>query len=377
MASMFNGLRALTSLDLSNFNTSQVTKMNCMFWECYALTSLDVTSFNTSKVTDFGLMFCYCQKMTSLDVSNFNTDMATNMQRMFQNCELLTTLNLSSFNTSKVTNMWGMFDDCYAMTTIYVGNGWNTDAVTSSDYMFLSCRNLVGGKGTTYDSDHLDKAYAHIDGGPSNPGYFTKKVSLDEALNVAGGNVHFVSTGDYPWETVQEGSRVYAMSGNAGVKSSVSEMTATVTVDKASTLSFDFKAWGEGSGSQYYDKCAFYINNEEKLKYAAYQNDWETYSTDLEPGTYTLKWSYSKDSSVNPTGDYFAVDNVAITSGSGLRGDVDGNGNVTIDDVTALIDYLLGSNSNINQQGADADQSGSITIDDVTALIDYLLTGHW
>jgi hypothetical protein len=60
-----------------------------------------------------------------------------------------------------------------------------------------------------------------------------------------------------------------------------------------------------------------------------------------------------------------------------LRGDVDDSGNVSIDDVTALIDYLLGSNPGVNLQNADADQSGNISIDDVTALIDYLLTGHW
>lgn len=33
----------------------------------------------------------------------------------------------------------------------------------------------IGGKGTEYDDDHIDKTYAHIDGGVSNPGYFTKK----------------------------------------------------------------------------------------------------------------------------------------------------------------------------------------------------------
>lgn len=59
-----------------------------------------------------------------------------------------------------------------------------------------------------------------------------------------------------------------------------------------------------------------------------------------------------------------------------VRGDADGDGKVTIDDVTTLIDYLLGG-SNISIQGADADLNGSITIDDVTTLIDYLLSGRW
>jgi hypothetical protein len=39
--------------------------------------------------------------------------------------------------------------------------------------MFTDCVNLVGGAGTAYDSNHIDYTYAHIDGGTSNPGYFT------------------------------------------------------------------------------------------------------------------------------------------------------------------------------------------------------------
>ncbi len=34
---------------------------------------------------------------------------------------------------------------------------------------------MLGGKGTAFDADHVDAAYAHIDGGPSNPGYFSEK----------------------------------------------------------------------------------------------------------------------------------------------------------------------------------------------------------
>ena len=60
------------------------------------------------------------------------------------------------------------------------------------------------------------------------------------------------------------------------------------------------------------------------------------------------------------------------------RGDVNGDNDVTISDVTALIDYLLSGNaSGINLDAADCDQNNSVTISDVTALIDYLLSGSW
>ena len=61
-----------------------------------------------------------------------------------------------------------------------------------------------------------------------------------------------------------------------------------------------------------------------------------------------------------------------------IKGDVDGDGNVNISDVTTLIDYLLsGDASGLNLAGADCDQGGSVNIADVTALIDYLLSGSW
>ena len=57
-----------------------------------------------------------------------------------------------------------------------------------------------------------------------------------------------------------------------------------------------------------------------------------------------------------------------------LLGDVNNDGKVSIDDVTALIDYLLGTNvENFNEEAADVDVNGKISIDDVTALIDMLL----
>ena len=61
-----------------------------------------------------------------------------------------------------------------------------------------------------------------------------------------------------------------------------------------------------------------------------------------------------------------------------MIGDVNNSGDVTIADVTALIDYLLsGDASNINLAAADCNNSGDVTIADVTALIDYLLSGTW
>ena len=173
--SMFESCNNLTGLDLSNFDTSKVIAMTWMFKDCGNLTSLDVSNFDTSNVTSMGAMFRNCGNLTSLDVSSFNTNRVKDMGLMFAGCGHLTSLDVSNFDTNKVTDMYYMFHGCNNLKTIYAGDKWNTDNVASSGCMFLYDTNLVGGAGTTYDSSHVDKEYAHIDGGTSNPGYFTSK----------------------------------------------------------------------------------------------------------------------------------------------------------------------------------------------------------
>ena len=169
MTNMFLGSQA-TTLDVSNFDTSNVTNMISMFSYSKA-TTLDVSNFNTSNVTNMSYMFYYSQA-TTLDVSNFDTSKVTNMSYMFSGSKA-TTLDLNNFDTSKVTDMSYMFNRATNLKTIYSSDKFNTDNVTTSTNMFLSSTNLVGGSGTKYNSSHIDKTYARIDGGTSNPGYFT------------------------------------------------------------------------------------------------------------------------------------------------------------------------------------------------------------
>ena len=169
MSFMFYGSQAPT-LDVSNFNTSNVTDMSSMFEATQAVT-LDVSNFNTSNVTNMGAMF-YGSQAPTLDVSNFNTSNVTNMSSMFSDSQA-TTLDVSNFNISNVTDMSYIFSYAANLKTIYASNKFNTNNVTSSTDMFTGSTNLVGGAGTKYNSSHVDKTYARIDGGTSSPGYFT------------------------------------------------------------------------------------------------------------------------------------------------------------------------------------------------------------
>lgn len=117
-ANMFSNLNKATSIDLSRFDSSNVTDMNHMFYECNGLTALDLINFDTSKVTDMSYMFCDCRSLTTLNVENFDTSKVTRMDDMFYGCSSLSFLNVENFNTSNVTNMKYMFRNCANITTL-------------------------------------------------------------------------------------------------------------------------------------------------------------------------------------------------------------------------------------------------------------------
>lgn len=124
-----------------------------------------------SKITNMNSMFSY-SNINVLDLSNFDTTQVTKMDSMFNGVPIKT-LDLSSFDTKNVTSMYAIFANSSKLKTIYASTKFTTSKVTTSEYMFNCCPNLVGYKGTTYNSSKVDKTYARLDGGTSSPGYFS------------------------------------------------------------------------------------------------------------------------------------------------------------------------------------------------------------
>ena len=98
--------RSTNVVEVLGANTTGITHMGDMFYECTSLTTVHL--FNTSSVTDMGGMFYWCTSLTSVPL--FDTSSVTDMQSMFQNCTSLTSVPL--FNTSSVTDISIMFMNC-------------------------------------------------------------------------------------------------------------------------------------------------------------------------------------------------------------------------------------------------------------------------
>ena len=138
---MFSNCASLETLELKNFNTSNVKNMRGMFYLSSSLESLDVSNFDTSNVTDMSDMFHGCYELTSLDLGNFNTSNVTNMKFMFETCVKLTSLNVRNFDTSKVRNMNGMFCGCVNFRSLDLSN-FDTGSLKIMASMFENCCNL-------------------------------------------------------------------------------------------------------------------------------------------------------------------------------------------------------------------------------------------
>ena len=67
MENMFYGCSSLSTLDLSTFNTCNVTNMICMFNGCSSLSALDLSGFNTSNVNDMKNMFYGCGSLSNVE----------------------------------------------------------------------------------------------------------------------------------------------------------------------------------------------------------------------------------------------------------------------------------------------------------------------
>ena len=119
------------------------------------------------------------------------------------------------------------------------------------------------------------------------------------------------------------------------------------------------------------------------LKFTKTDNSTVAYSVEGLKVTYDATNVYITNAEGSATIALAQVQNMYFSNEGGttptvMIGDVNNSGDVTIADVTALIDYLLsGDATGLNLAAADCNDSGDVSIADVTALIDYLLSGSW
>lgn len=151
---MFYRCISVNGLDVSQWDVSNVTSMSGMFdlfgksQTTTALTYLDVSKWDVSNVTDMSRLFLGCNKLNGLVLKNWDVSNVTNTYAMFYYAKSITELDLSGWQPTNMADVRYMFQGCSNLETIYVSDLWTNAGMTSSNYMFSGCGKLTGGAGT-------------------------------------------------------------------------------------------------------------------------------------------------------------------------------------------------------------------------------------
>ena len=257
--------------------------------KCGAATAVFSETFKDYQPTSVYRWFYNMMGLTSIEgLSNLDTTKLTSMRRMFQGASKLTELDLSSFDTSNVSDTRDMFDGCKALTTIYVSDRWLNTKMNNGAKMFNSCEKLVGGANTVFDSAHVGPEYAHIDGGPTNPGYLTLKKLVVKPT------IESVTFSDLTHESVsvtvtgsdlQDGSITVelVLSGSVAASTVLSDFGKTTFAGLLPETTYKVKVTAENAQGAVVDESCLFTTLEKPA------DEW-IYAVDESTGEGTVAW---------------------------------------------------------------------------------------
>ena len=435
MSSMFEGCTSLANLDVTNLNTANVRDMSSMFCGCSGLTTIDLSNFDMTNVTDTRSMFQDCTNLTTIYCNaDWSLGVVSESEGMFDNCPSLKgAVPFSSDNDNDIsfanpTNGYFTGVEAYAVVdkdlqslTFYydfnksehesdankdvfgvVNNDWdeypdhifsvtidesmeNYHGLTTTSKMFKGLYEVRGEiKGLRYlNTEHVTDMSNMFEGCQN----------LD-SLDLSHFNTSQVTDMDYMFYGCSALEELDLSSFNTSkVTRMIAMFSYCMALESVDLSSFNTSRMGEMGGM--FNKCKslksldltnfnmsnvsdveamFYgcsalttiYCNDDWSKYPLIYNDAELFSgcvklvgaVPFEDGNDYSDWA-------NPDTGYFTRKLV--------RGDVNGDSKVTIADVTALVNIILGKTTSYNTAVADINNDTKITIADVTALVNIIL----
>ena len=128
----------LESIDVSNWNVSNVKSIEGMFDGCNLLENIDVSKWNTKNIKYMDFLFSGCSSLKSVNISEWDVSNVEDMRYMFQNCSSLKSIDVSKWDVSNVKNMQYMFQNCSSLKSIDVSK-WDVSNVKDMCDMFYGC----------------------------------------------------------------------------------------------------------------------------------------------------------------------------------------------------------------------------------------------
>lgn len=165
---MFGNMSSLQSVDLTEWNTENLTTASGLFEGASAITSVgDLSSWSVPKLENVSYMFSQAESMTEIDLSGWGEAPLTTINAAFAYTKSLENLNVSNWNISEADNISAVFMGASKLKTIEGVDGWNTGNVVYMAYLFQGMPMLEEVDLSGWTTDNVQQMQLMFDGDTS------------------------------------------------------------------------------------------------------------------------------------------------------------------------------------------------------------------
>lgn len=385
---IFSGCLKLENIDLSNWDVSNVMYIDKMFYGCTQIKNIKMCNWNLSKAEYMESVFDGCINLTELDLNNVNTPKAFILDKMFRNCKSLANVDLRSFNTSNAKKMQSMFENCESLKNIDLSN-FDISNIYNFEYMFKNCKSLENvnlfQQGINKESVYLNEIFSNCISLKSIDMSNYCFIDIEEANNMFYGDINLIQIKSPKYETTygynillpQIDEKKWVDETNILNKTTEmkSEMSyISIDVPSIGDIYLTSNAYSIGDNNVYESEDQYISKINPNTTVGAFRSE---ISTNGNVRIYNCKGEILEDSEFIGTG--MSVE-IYDETGSILlkvieRGDIDGNGKITITDLSLINKYILDLINLENEKNvaADIDQNGWITVTDLSKINQYII----
>ena len=130
-------------IDLTDIDVSELDDLSCIFIMLDNVEVVDISGWNTSNVTTMGYMFSQCSKLKKIiGIENLDVSKLENANNMFFCCKKLVELDLTKWNPVSLQYTRQMFYECSNLKIIKNIENWQLPNIKDVSYMFCDCAKL-------------------------------------------------------------------------------------------------------------------------------------------------------------------------------------------------------------------------------------------
>ena len=130
-------------VDLSDIDISELDDLTSIFYGLYEMEVVDISGWDTSNVTIMDYTFSRCKKLKKIiGIENLDVSKLRCANCMFSYCEKLVELDLTNWNPISLQKTRYMFYDCLNLKIIKNIENWQLTNIKDVSYMFYDCAKL-------------------------------------------------------------------------------------------------------------------------------------------------------------------------------------------------------------------------------------------